>query len=213
MQLFIDSANPACWKSVCDTGLFSGVTTNPLLIQRAGLPVSIETCTRLYDDAMALGFQMIHFQVWGSQWLQIAEQIAQLGPETVIKIPANHLGFQVASGLGLPGRTTLTAVYSVGQVIAAEALGVAYTAPYYARLKEAGEPADLMFDQMLGVTSNTRLLVASLRSVEQVIALAARRFSTFALPEPLLRDLFYSAQAEAAIDAFEQAAVRSQTPA
>ena len=58
-------------------------------------------------------------------------------PEVVIKIPANETGFSVATQLALPQRITLTAVYSEGQVMAAEALEVAYTAPYYARLKDA----------------------------------------------------------------------------
>lgn len=64
-----------------------------------------------------------------------------------ITIPANKVGFEVISKLSLPDRIT-QAGYSVGQVIAAEALQVAYTEPYYARLRDAIENADELFDQM-----------------------------------------------------------------
>lgn len=206
MHLLIDSADTVCWKSIVKTGLFSGVTTNPLLIQRAGLPVSMDTYSRLYDAAMTLGFHAIHFQVWGDDWLATGDQIAGLGPETRVKVPANRLGFEVVTALDIPHRTTLTAVYTAGQVMAAEALKVAYAAPYYARLKEAGANADQIFDDMQHIASTTTLLIASLRSSDEVISLATRGFSTFALPETLALKVFESPLAESSINAFEEAA-------
>ena len=112
----------------------------------------------------------------------------------------------MVSELSLPDRTTLTAVYSDGQVIAAEALQVAYTAPYYARLKDAIENADELFDRMQDIAFETELLVASLRSNEQFLDLAARGFSTFALPESIARAFFESTLADKAIADFEEAA-------
>ena len=206
MNLFIDTANTECWADLAGTGLFSGITTNPLLIQRAGLKTSIETYQALYAKAIELGYPSIQFQVFGEDWLQCAQSIAAIGPEALIKIPANTIGFEVVSELGLPDRTTLTAVYSEGQVIAAEALQVAYTAPYYARLKEATNEADEIFDRMQDIAFETELLVASLRSNEQFLDLAARGFSTFALPEPIARTFFESDLANQAIADFEKAA-------
>ena len=206
MNLFIDTANTECWADLAGTGLFSGITTNPLLIQRAGLKTSIKTYQALYAKAIELGYPSIQFQVFGEDWLHCAQSIAAIGPEVLIKIPANTIGFEVVSELGLPDRTTLTAVYSDGQVIAAEALQVAYTAPYYARLKEATNEADEIFDRMQDIAFETELLVASLRSNEQFLDLAARGFSTFALPEPIARTFFESDLANQAIADFEKAA-------
>ena len=206
MNLFLDTANTECWADLAGTGLFSGITTNPLLIQRAGLKTSIKTYQALYAKAIELGYPSIQFQVFGEDWLQCAQSIAAIGPEALIKIPANTIGFEVVSELGLPDRTTLTAVYSDGQVIAAEALQVAYTAPYYARLKEATNEADEIFDRMQDIAFETELLVASLRSNEQFLDLAARGFSTFALPEPIAHTFFESDLANQAIADFEKAA-------
>ena len=152
---------------------------------------------------MKLNYPCIQFQVFGRDWLQCAQSIASIGPEVFIKIPANKQGLEVASKLSVPDRITLTAVYSVGQVIAAEALQVAYTAPYYARLRDAIENADALFDQMQNVAFETELLVASLQSKAQFLDLAARGFSTFALPEPIARTFFESTLADKAIADFE----------
>ena len=206
MKLFLDAADTDCWVDLAGTGLFSGITTNPLLIQRAGLKTSIETYRTLYDQAMKLNYPCIQFQVFGRDWLQCAQSIASIGPEVFIKIPANKKGLEVASKLSAPDRITLTTVYSVGQVIAAEALQVAYTVPYYARLRDAIENADALFDQMQNVAFETELLVASLQSKAQFLDLAARGFSTFALPEPIARTFFESTLADKAIADFEEAA-------
>jgi transaldolase len=206
MKIFLDAADTDCWVDLAGTGLFSGITTNPLLIQRAGLKTSIETYRTLYDQAMKLNYPCIQFQVFGRDWLQCAQSIASIGPEVFIKIPANKKGLEVASKLSVPDRITLTTVYSVGQVIAAEALQVAYTAPYYARLRDAIENADALFDQMQNVAFETELLVASLQSKAQFLDLAARGFSTFALPEPIARTFFESTLADKAIADFEEAA-------
>ena len=206
MNLFLDTANTDCWADLSGTGLFSGITTNPLLIQRGGLKTSIETYQALYERAMKLGYQCIQFQVFGEDWLRCAQSIASIGPEVFVKIPANKAGFEVVSELSLPDRTTLTAVYSDGQVIAAEALQVAYTAPYYARLKDAIENADELFDRMRDIAFETELLVASLRLNKQFLDLAARGFSTFALPESIARAFFESTLADKAIADFEEAA-------
>ncbi|MEE2821190.1 MAG: transaldolase family protein [Pseudomonadota bacterium] len=202
MNLFLDAANTDCWADLAGTGLFSGITTNPLLIKRVGLKTSIETCQTLYNQAMNLGLPCIKFQVFGEDWLQCAQSIASIGPEVFVKIPANKRGFEVVSKLSLPDRTTLTAVYSVGQVIAAEALQVAYMAPYYARLRDAIENADELLDRMQDVAFETELLVASLQSNAQFLDLVARGFSTFALPDPIARAFFESTLAERSIADF-----------
>jgi len=206
MNLFLDAANIDCWADRAGTGIFSGITTDPLLIQRAGLKASIETYRILYDRAIKLGYQCIQFQVFGEDWLQCAQSIASIEPEVFIKIPANKMGFEVVSKLNLPDRTTLTAVYSVGQVIAAEAQKIAYTAPYYAKLRDAIENADELFDRMQDVAIETELLVASLQSNTLYLDLAARGFSTFTLPGQIARAFFESTLANKSIADFENAA-------
>ena len=206
MEWLLDSANTKDWKRVSTTGLFSAVTTNPLLIQRAGLKCSIGTYKSLHDQAMDLGFDHLQLQVFGDDWQAMAEQILSISDNTIVKIPANEKGFSLATKLGVPARTTITGVYSVHLGAAAERLGAAYAAPYYARLAESNRDVEAIFAGLRTACQNTKVLVASLRSIEQFEHLVGLGHRCFTIPGALLDDLMSDQMTEAAIAQFEEAA-------
>ena len=206
MEWLLDSANTKDWKRVSTTGLFSAVTTNPLLIQRAGLNCAIGTYKSLHDQAMDLGFDHLQLQVFGDDWQAMAEQILSISDNTVVKIPANEKGFSLATKVGVPSRTTITGVYSVHLGAAAERLGAAYAAPYYARLAESNRDVEAIFAGLRTACQNTKLLVASLRSIEQFEHLVGLGHRCFTIPGALLDDLMSDQMTEAAIAQFEEAA-------
>ena len=206
MEWLLDSANTKDWKRVSTTGLFSAVTTNPLLIQRAGLKCSIDTYKSLHDQAMDLGFDHLQLQVFGDDWQGMAEQILAISDNTIVKIPANEKGFSLATKLGVPARTTITGVYSVHLGAAAERLGAAYAAPYYARLAESNRDVEAIFAGLRTACQNTKVLVASLRSIEQFEHLVGLGHRCFTIPGALLDDLMSDQMTETAIAQFEEAA-------
>ena len=206
MEWLLDSADVKDWNRVSLTGLFSAVTTNPLLIQRAGLQCSIDTYKSLHDQAMELGFEHLQLQVFGDDWLNTAEQILSLSDKTVVKIPANEQGFKLAASLGVPHRTTITGVYSVRMGVAAERLGAAYAAPYYARLNESERDVETIFSGLRTACQSTKILVASLRSIEQFEHLVGQGHRCFTLPAALLDELLCDEMTEAAVNQFEFAA-------
>ncbi len=206
MEWLLDSANTKDWKRVSTTGLFSAVTTNPLLIQRAGLKCSIDTYKSLHEQAMDLGFDHLQLQVFGDDWQGMAEQILSISDNTIVKIPANEKGFSLASQLSVPSRTTITGVYSVHLGAAAERLGAAYAAPYYARLAESERDVEAIFAGLRTACHNTKVLVASLRSIEQFEHLVGLGHRCFTIPGALLDDLMSDQMTEAAIAQFEEAA-------
>ena len=206
MEWLLDSANTKDWKRVSTTGLFSAVTTNPLLIQRAGLKCAIDTYKSLHDQAMDLGFDHLQLQVFGDDWQGMAEQILAISDNTIVKIPANEKGFSLATRLDVPARTTITGVYSVHLGAAAERLGAAYAAPYYARLAESDRDVEAIFAGLRTACQNTKVLVASLRSIEQFEHLVGLGHRCFTIPGALLDDLMSDQMTEAAIAQFEEAA-------
>ena len=207
MEWLLDSANTKDWQRVSTTGLFSAVTTNPLLIQRAGLKCSIDTYKSLHDQAMDLGFDHLQLQVFGDDWQGMAEQILAISDNTIVKIPANEKGFSLATKLAVPSRTTITGVYSVHLGAAAERLGAAYAAPYYARLAESDRDVEAIFEGLRTACQNTKVLVASLRSIEQFEHLVGLGHRCFTIPGALLDDLMSDQMTEVAIAQFEEAAL------
>lgn len=207
MEWLLDSADIKDWERVSPSGLFSAVTTNPLLIQRAGLKCSIDTYKQLHDQAMDLGFDHLQLQVFGEDWREMADQILTISEKTIVKIPATEAGFALAASINQPSRTTITGVYSVRLGAAAERLGAAYAAPYYARLAESNRDVETIFAGLRSACHNTKILVASLRSIDQFEHLIASGHRCFTIPGALLDDLMTDEMTEAAIIQFEAAAI------
>ncbi|MBM4129998.1 transaldolase [bacterium] len=209
-RLFLDSAEVSAWERLLPTGIFHGVTTNPLLLERAQLACEVEVLARLARRAGELGAREIHLQAWGGDAEALAAtgsrlaQAAGGGAAVLVKVPATREGFAAAARLRDDGvGVTMTAVYAPGQVLAAAALGAAYAAPYLGRLEDAGRDGAgtllMMREVLAGTGAATRLLAASLRSADRVVDLARAGLDTFtfgpAVAEALLRDELATAAA------------------
>jgi|GEM_PF-77059 len=216
-RLFLDSALLADWERFLPLGLFQGVTTNPLLLERAGQECSLANLERMTRRAVSLGAREIHLQTWGrtpEELIHNGSQLALmsgLGVDVCVKVPATEMGWRVAEGLTRSGCfVTMTAVYNPGQVLAAAGFQAAYAAPYLGRLNDAGRDGLAavlaMRDVLLGTRSETRLLVASLRSAELVIKLAGLGLDTFTFGAPVAADLLQEGLTDEAAADFQRAA-------
>ncbi|MBE0532270.1 MAG: transaldolase [Rhodospirillales bacterium] len=220
MRLFIDSAEPRNWEAGMRRGWVYGVTTNPLVLQREGRTVKPETYRALADEARALGLAEIHIQATGAKSAEIAESarfIAGLWDGVVVKIPLSEAGLTAAAALSAEKvPMTLTAAYAAHQMIPALAIGVSYVAPYYGRMLDAGRDPDAVLARMKAMRdrsdSTTRILIASLRSIEQMEHLAALGHDTFTLAPKLAASLGIDDLTEAAAAEFERAARDGPNP-
>ncbi|MBK9472784.1 MAG: transaldolase [bacterium] len=216
-RLFLDTADTGAWERLLPTGIFHGVTTNPLLLERAHLSCEVAVLADLARRAAALGAREIHLQTWGDDaaaleqtGLRIAE--ATTGGLTVlVKVPATAAGFRATARLRAAGlAVTLTAVYNAGQVLAAAAAGAAYAAPYLGRLDDAGRDGRKVVLAMQAVSRSTgtdmRLLVASLRGPERVIELARLGLDTFTFGPEVADALLHDELTDAAAAAFAKSA-------
>ncbi|MBU8871592.1 MAG: hypothetical protein KOO60_12070 [Gemmatimonadales bacterium] len=200
LRLFLDSADPIQWARLLPLGMFHGVTTNPLLLEKAEQKCTLENLEKMAATAFELGVSEIQLQTWGEtvgEMVAIGEELAgfsKLGIEVVVKVPITEEGLAVAARLRATGcRITMTAVYDPGQVLAAAGLGAAYAAPYLGRMDDAGTDGlttlTTMREILVHCHSSTRLLVASLRTAKQVIELASRGFDTLTFGPSVARDL------------------------
>lgn len=107
-------------------------------------------------------------------------------------------------------RVTLTGVYAVHQALISAALKADYAAPYLGRMTDLGQDGRQGIISMQrglnGVKSSTKILVASIRSIEDITALTQQSLDTFTVSPAIAEQLF---QVDATIDAalaFEKAA-------
>ncbi|TDQ84439.1 transaldolase [Dongia mobilis] len=212
-RLFIDSAKPQEWDLARARGWLHGVTTNPLIIQRAGLRVELATARDLVEAAKERALAEIQLQVTGhgaEEMLASGRALRALWGHVTVKVPATAAGFAAATQLIRDGaHVTITACYSAQQTMLAAAIGARYVAPYYARMLDAGLDADERLDAMqriAGQQQNLSVLVASIRSVDQLETLARRGFDTFTLSAPIAAAFGQTAESDAAAADFMKAA-------
>ena len=211
MRLYLDTADRAAAESLLATGLFAGVTTNPTILQRAG--VGVADIPDIYRWATAAAAREVFFQAWGEDTatlVQRGRELRALGDEVVVKLVASRAGTAACaalSGDGVP--TLLTAVYDPGQAIVAAAAGATYIAPYLRRLTAAGRDGSgdvLAMHELLTATgSTTKVLLASIPDVPSMVALARHGVSCFTMAPAVAEDFFADELTAEADRTFEKA--------
>ncbi len=216
IRLFLDTADITHWQNWLPMGLFYGVTTNPLLLEKAQVTCSVESLKELAQEAFNLGAKEVQLQTWGTSvdaLVKTGELLAGIDDRVVVKVPITQVGTQAASRLIAQGiQITLTGVYAIPQVLIAAALGADYAAPYLGRINDLGRNGcdDLvaMHRAIVGVGSITRILVASIRSVDDLAFLATQGLDTFTFSEAIASAFFKVTATHQAATDFEQAARR-----
>lgn len=167
MQLFIDSANPEEVKKVVDLGIIDGVTTNPTLAAKAGIP---------YKDAVTKILKMVpgdvSLEVLSTNkdgMLNEARQLATFGKNVVVKLPTTEEGLKalkVLKGEGI--RINMTLVFNANQALLVAKLGAYIVSPFIGRLDDIGHTGTETIEEIRQIYDNyafeTKILFASVRS-------------------------------------------------
>lgn len=218
-RLYVDSADRQVVERWLSTGLFAGVTTNPLLCQRAG--VTVDDLPELYEWATKAGAKEVFLQAWGRDARMLrsrAEELLALGPRSVVKLPATEDGITVAAALAAEGHPVLlTAVYDAKQAVLAAAAGVDYIAPYLGRMNDAGhdglDEVASMHRVLATAPGTCRVLAASIREPAEVVRLAQAGVGCFTLSPAVIEAFFEESSTAQATQDFEDAVGQGTGPA
>jgi len=214
LRLFLDTADRAALARWLPTGLFHGVTTNPTILDRAGLHSRLDDLTPLVSEILAYPVHEVQAQCWGTETEALIETglaLSALDPRLVVKVPITENGIRAVAALHARGvRTTLTAVYVAHQALTAAAAGADYVAPYFGRIGDSGRDALAVITEMRAILAasgtSTRLLVASLRHAEDMARLASLGCDTFTFSPAVAEQLFSDPQTTEASAVFEATA-------
>uniref|UniRef100_A0A7S3QK71 Transaldolase n=1 Tax=Dunaliella tertiolecta TaxID=3047 RepID=A0A7S3QK71_DUNTE len=199
LRMFLDSASFKEHEKWARMGIFYGFTTNPTILKRDGVPCSVRCLSRMARLGFELGYQEIQVQAWGPNLSAMALDLASIDPRIVVKLPCTMNGIQTAALLREKGvRTTITGVYYPHQVLVAQSVGASYVAPYLGRMgdafgREEGFNKVIEMQRMIdGCDSGMRSLVASIRSTEDLVKMAAKGCNTFTFSPDIAAGLFDS---------------------
>ena len=198
------------------TGLFRGVTTNPAILDKAGLgSIDIPDVIRW---ATAAGAERVFVQAWGTSaddMVELGRQFRQISGNVVVKVPYSLEGVVAAKRLSEDGEVLVTAVHSDAQVLPIVLANATYLAPFVGRMDQAGrdglDAALGMQRALRGLDTDTRLLAGSLRQPAQVLQLAQAGVSHFTMAPAVWRLFFEDDVTRAAVSDFQRLA--TGTPA
>ncbi len=205
-MIFVDAFERDAIEYVKTHPFISGITTNPLILRKAGVSFS-----QAID--VLLGVRGTHFaqiSIYDHSWKEFLSNM-DIGKRKkfVLKIPwdieTSSIVVEVVKSLGF--KSCATAVYTMAQFISSMVLNVDYVAIYYDRMKRNGLNPDKFIEDVVKVRGNSskpRVIVASLKRVEDVDNVLLEGADDITLPLVLCREYFKAELPENDIEVFER---------
>lgn len=176
MKLIIDSANTEKISNYLTYLPVEGVTTNPSILKKEG---NIEFVNHMKEIRSLIGKEKsLHIQTIAEDYEGMIKDVRKIvdliDREVYIKIPVSKDGLAAIKTLKAEGfNITATAIYSEIQALLATELGADYLAPYVNRMSNLNtDPYELIKNisrNIAATNSNTRILAASFKNVDQVL--------------------------------------------
>ncbi len=180
MKFFIDTANLEEIQEVNDLGILDGVTTNPSLMAKDGVSGEEEIKKRYKKicdivDGGAISAEVIATDY--EEMIKEAEQLADIAPQIVVKIPMIKDGVKAIKYLTDEGITiNCTLVFSPGQALLAAKAGAKYISPFIGRLDDRCQDGVQLIEQIVNIFDihnfETEVLAASIRRPLHIVQCA-----------------------------------------
>lgn len=207
MKFFLDSANLAELKSALEWGIVDGVTTNPSLIAKEGIPVEEQVrriCDLIDGDVSA---EVV--STTAPEMIQEGRALAKVHPNVVVKVPLIAEGIRAVSVLAKEGiRTNVTLCFSAAQALIAAKAGAYIVSPFIGRVDDIGYPGIEMVEDIMTIYANygfkTQVLTASVRGPLSVIQAAKAGVHIVTLPYKVMEQMFQHPLTEKGLEQFLQ---------
>ena len=211
MQFFIDTADIDEIRQFLDTGIIDGVTTNPSLVAKSG-----RDFLEVIEEIASMVSGPVSAEVVSSEYETMVSQGRELGRianNIVIKVPLTIDGLKACRQLREDGfLINVTLCFSCSQAILAAKAGATFLSPFIGRLDSAshlGAGIQLIEDisaiyQNYSYSFDTKILVASIRSIEHLIQVAKLKVDCVTVPPPILRQAFHHPLTDSGLQLFEK---------
>lgn len=205
MKFFLDTANLDELKKGAAWGVVDGVTTNPTLIAKEGIPLQeqIRRICEIVDGPVSA--EVISTDVDGM--LREGREAAKLHKNVVVKCPLTRAGIQACSTLSKEGiRVNVTLCFSPSQAILAAKAGAWCVSPFVGRLDDIGLEGMTLIRDICKIYANygykTQVLAASLRSPLHVVQAAEAGAHIGTMPFKVLDQMFNHPLTDKGLDQF-----------
>lgn len=215
MGIYLDSANLEEITKVKDYPFVEGISCNPTLIAKA-LGKSEISQQEFLDHVIKLSqatagnifVQTNYYET--SEIIQEARKIQFILEErAIIKLPYTKEGLKAIRILkGEHIKTAVTAIFTPIQAYVSAYIGATFIAPYCSRITNSGGDGIKVIGEILDIFNkfnfNTKLLVASVKSQEEITELLKLGAHHIAVPLNLIDEIVQQEQTSKALLKFKE---------
>ncbi len=205
MDIFLDSTDLAEIRTLAETGLIDGVTTNPTLAAQQKRPFKelIQEICLLVDGPISA--EVIAEDAEGM--IKQGHELAQLHDNVVVKIPMTLEGLKACRVLSDNEiMTNVTLVFSATQALLAAKAGATFVSPFIGRLDDQGWNGMDLIRDIKHVFSNylfdTSVLAASIRHPQHVLEAAKAGADVCTIPPKVFHQLYRHNLTDAGLKSF-----------
>ncbi len=193
MKIFLDTANLEEVKKGAAWGIVDGVTTNPTLIAKEGVP--IEEQVRKICDIIDGDISAEVVSTTSKEIIPEGRRLSKIHKNIVVKVPLIPEGIVAVSAFAKEGiRTNVTLCFSAAQALLAAKAGAYIISPFIGRIDDTGWPGMDVIDDIVSIYENygykTQVLAASIRGALHVVEAAKAGAHIATMPFKVLEQLF-----------------------
>lgn len=206
MEIFLDSSDIKEIRGLNKANLVDGITTNPSLLASANTNFKIllkEICSEIKGPVSAeVTAPDVH------SMLKEADFLKKIAKNIVIKVPLTWNGLQVCSILSAKKiKVNVTLCFSTSQALLAAKAGATYVSPFIGRLEDIGDNGIQLIADIKKIFNNyknikTKILSASIRSVEHFNAVATIGSDVATVPVKIFKELHKHHLTDKGVDIF-----------
>ena len=192
MKLWLDTANIDEIREINAWGVLAGVTTNPTLAGKEGVPFE----QRLKEIAAEVDGPVCGEVISTEREGMITEglKLADIAPNIVVKAPVTPDGYAAVAEFAKRGiKTNMTLCFSPTQAILAAEAGATYISPFLGRVDDIGNDGINLLSEIVEIYRvqgyTTYVLAASLRSPQHVVDSAKVGADVATLPHSVFKAL------------------------
>ena len=193
MELFIDTAEIEEIKSLNITGLIDGVTTNPSLIAKSGRNI-VETIAEICSEVTG----PVSAEVTATDFdkmIKEGRKLSAIAENVAIKVPLTFDGLRACKVFSDDGiMVNVTLCFSAAQAILAAKSGASFISPFIGRLDDIGSDGMSLISEITEIYEihgfETKVLAASIRSVQDIINVAKLGADVATIPPKFLKAMY-----------------------
>jgi len=206
MQFFVDTADVGEIKSLAETGMLDGVTTNPSLIKKAGRPMLevIAEIAKIVDGPVSAEVTAIETE----KMIAEGRKLAEIAPNIAIKLPLTWDGLKACRALTADGyMVNVTLCFSAAQALLAAKAGATFVSPFIGRLDDMGLDGMKLIEEIRAIYDNyddlsTEILAASIRTTNHVQMAAIAGADVATIPPSILSKLIHHPLTDKGLEQF-----------